>query len=77
MDNFQELTAELLRELETWTAQSIATDLKARAHNSLILAKAQPLVDTLEWIATVSALDYEYQSVARDALYKWRASHAE
>jgi hypothetical protein len=75
VDNFQELTAELLEELETWTGEGIAADLKEKAHSALIAAKTQPLVNALEWIASVSAREYEYQSIARDALNKWRANH--
>lgn len=77
MDNFQELAAELLKELETWTGEDIATDLKEKAHSALISAKARPLVNALEWIASVSAREYEYQRVAQDALNKWRANNVE
>ena len=44
------------------TASQAATELR-RLH-----AENDALLSALRWIATVNAMDYEYQKVARDAI---------
>lgn len=71
MDDFKELTSELLQQLERWTGREIAKDLKERAHRTLERSKADKLVNALEWISKVSATEYEYKQTARNALQEW------
>lgn len=74
MDDFKSLSLELLKELEKWTGREVAKDLKKRAHEALTLAKTEPLVEALQWIAIVNATESEYQEKAKNALEEWRNS---
>lgn len=71
MEDFKELTSQLSQELERWTGKEIAKDLKERAHRALEISKADKLVDALEWISKVSATEYQYKQMARNALQEW------
>lgn len=60
--------SKLLQILNTWL-HAIGANLKVSPD---IESRAQPLVEALQWIATVNALDREYQAVAKKALKEWK-----